>query len=97
NADTFQTGSYSTPGWQRAQKHRKSDNYKRSNAGPRTIEGELVAKSSTPGTSAFALGERVFHMKFGYGHVAQIDGNKLTVDFDKAGRKKVVDSFLETH
>lgn len=36
-------------------------------------------------------------MKFGYGQVAQIDGNKLTVDFDKAGRKKVVDSFLETH
>lgn len=97
NADTFQTGSYSTPGWQRAQKHRKSENYKRNNAGPRTIDGELVAKSSTPGTSAFALGERVFHMKFGYGQVAQIDGNKLTVDFDKAGRKKVVDSFLETH
>lgn len=96
-ADTFQTGSYSTPGWQRAQKHRKSENYKRNNAGPRTIEGELVAKSSTPGASAFALGERVFHMKFGYGQVAQIDGNKLTVDFDKAGRKKVVDSFLETH
>ncbi|MFK8034031.1 MAG: ATP-dependent helicase [Hyphomicrobiales bacterium] len=96
-ADTFQTGSYSTPGWQRAQKHRNSENYKRNNAGPRTIEGELVAKSSTPGTSAFALGERVFHMKFGYGQVAQIDGNKLTVDFDKAGRKKVVDSFLETH
>ncbi|MEP5927559.1 MAG: DUF3553 domain-containing protein, partial [Nitratireductor sp.] len=39
--------------------------------------------------------ERVFHQKFGYGHVAEIDGNKLTVDFDKAGRKKVIDSFLE--
>ena len=41
------------------------------------------------------MGERVFHLKFGYGHVAAIDGNKLTVDFDKAGRKKVIDSFVE--
>ncbi|MEX0838730.1 MAG: DUF3553 domain-containing protein, partial [Parvibaculum sp.] len=40
-------------------------------------------------------GERVFHQKFGYGEVLSIDGNKLTVDFDKAGRKKVIDSFLE--
>ena len=24
-----------------------------------------------------------------------VDGNKLTVDFDKAGQKKVVDSFVE--
>jgi DNA helicase-2/ATP-dependent DNA helicase PcrA len=38
---------------------------------------------------------RVFHQKFGYGRVTQIDGNKLTVDFDKAGQKKVVDSFVE--
>jgi DNA helicase-2/ATP-dependent DNA helicase PcrA len=38
---------------------------------------------------------RVFHQKFGYGRIAHVDGNKLTVDFDKAGRKKVVDSFVE--
>jgi ATP-dependent DNA helicase UvrD/PcrA len=37
----------------------------------------------------------VFHQKFGYGRIAQVDGNKLTVDFDKAGQKKVVDSFVE--
>ena len=94
--DAFQN-TYATPGWQWAQQHRKSDDFKRSNGGPRTIEGELVAKSGSATGSAFTLGERVFHIKFGYGLVAQIDGNKLTVDFDKAGRKKVVDSFLETH
>ena len=33
--------------------------------------------------------------EFGYGRVASIDGNKLTVDFEKAGRKKVVDTFVE--
>jgi DNA helicase-2/ATP-dependent DNA helicase PcrA len=38
---------------------------------------------------------RVFHQKFGYGRITQVDGNKLTVDFDKAGQKKVVDSFVE--
>jgi DNA helicase-2/ATP-dependent DNA helicase PcrA len=58
-----------------------------------TIEGELIA-SSTGHTSGYALGERVFHQKFGYGMVAQVDGNKLTIDFDKAGRKRVVDSFV---
>ena len=48
-----------------------------------------------PARSAFAVGARVFHIKFGPGTVAGVDGNKLTVDFDKAGRKMVLDSFLE--
>ncbi|WP_456681201.1 ATP-dependent helicase [Bradyrhizobium sp. USDA 3311] len=62
--------------------------------GPMTIEGELVAKS-TGTTSEFALSDRVFHQKFGYGRVTKIDGNKLTIAFDKAGEKKVVDSFVQ--
>ena len=32
---------------------------------------------------------------FGPGTVAGVDGNKLTVDFDKAGRKMVLDSFIQ--
>ena len=40
-------------------------------------------------------GDRAFHQKFGYGHVVKIDGNKLTIAFEKAGEKKVVDSFVE--
>jgi DNA helicase-2/ATP-dependent DNA helicase PcrA len=62
--------------------------------GPMTIEGELVAKS-TGTTSEFSLADRVFHQKFGYGRVVRIDGNKLTIAFDKAGEKKVVDSFVQ--
>jgi DNA helicase-2/ATP-dependent DNA helicase PcrA len=58
------------------------------------IEGELVAKS-TGTASAFTPGGRVMHQKFGPGTVAVVDGNKLTVDFDKAGRKMVLDSFVE--
>jgi DNA helicase-2/ATP-dependent DNA helicase PcrA len=60
---------------------------------PLTIEGELVAKSTGP--SPFALGDRVFHQKFGNGNVTHIDGNKLTIAFDRAGEKRVVDSFVE--
>ena len=60
----------------------------------RTIEGELVAKSVSDSPSAFAVGDRVFHQKFGNGNIAAIDGNKLTIDFDRAGQKKVLDGFV---
>ncbi|WP_369808515.1 ATP-dependent helicase [Ancylobacter radicis] len=62
--------------------------------GSRIIEGELIAKS-TGSPARFGLGERVFHQKFGYGEVVAVEGNKLTVQFDKAGEKKVVDSFVQ--
>ena len=68
--------------------------FARKKRAPLTIEGELVAKS-TGTVSEFSLDDRVFHQKFGYGHVVKIDGNKLTIAFDKAGEKKVVDSFVE--
>ncbi len=61
---------------------------------PKLIEGELVAKSSGP-ASDFGVGARVFHIKFGPGDVYAVDGNKLTIDFDKAGRKMVLDSFVQ--
>ncbi len=61
----------------------------------RTIEGELVAKSVSEAPSAYAIGDRVFHLKFGNGNIASIDGNKLTIDFDKAGQKRVLDNYVE--
>ncbi|MEI5665353.1 UvrD-helicase domain-containing protein [Bosea sp. CCNWLW174] len=98
--------SYQTPGWQRAQENKAkfnsgggfSDAGQRGfgsgrQRGPMLIEGELTAKST--GTSAYDPGARVFHVKFGPGSVASVDGNKLTVDFDKAGRKMVLDSFVQ--
>ena len=103
--DPFQN-TYETPGWQRAQKNRGAGgdstmggygNFSGPRTAARQIEGELVAKSVTPGKSDFSLGERVFHQKFGYGAVTAIEGNKLTIDFDKAGPKRVIDSFLERH
>ncbi|AMS41760.1 ATP-dependent helicase [Aminobacter aminovorans] len=60
----------------------------------RTIDGELVAKSVATEPSRFEVGDRVFHQKFGNGNIANIDGNKLTIDFYKAGQKKVLDGFV---
>ncbi len=110
NMESFGS-SYSTPGWQRAQQRRGRGGFDETGSAydasprggaraantrraPMTIEGELIAKS-TGTQSDFSLGDRVFHQKFGYGAVAKVDGNKLTIDFDKAGEKKVVDSFVE--
>jgi DNA helicase-2/ATP-dependent DNA helicase PcrA len=66
-------------------------------SGPRgrTIEGELVAKSVADTPSQFSVGDRVFHVKFGNGNIASIEGNKLTIDFDRAGQKRVLDGFVE--
>ncbi|SFI24415.1 UvrD-helicase domain-containing protein [Bradyrhizobium sp. Gha] len=84
-AATFSSSSSSGPDF---------GSYSSRRRGPMTIEGELVAKS-TGTTSEFSLADRVFHQKFGYGRVTRIDGNKLTIAFDKAGEKKVVDSFVQ--
>ena len=46
------------------------------------------------GRSDVAVGMRVFHQKFGYGAIAEIEGNKLEIDFESAGRKRVMDSFV---
>jgi DNA helicase-2/ATP-dependent DNA helicase PcrA len=96
----FSGSSYQTPGWQRAQAHRATTDdggYSARRSGDRRgsmlIEGELVAKSS--GGSGFQVGGRVLHTKFGPGTIEAVDGNKLTVEFDKAGRKMVLDSFVE--
>lgn len=91
-ADPFES-VYETPGWQRARAQQAS----RKGGGPLTIDGDLVARSVDLGNdkSAFGYGERVFHLKFGYGAIAGIEGNKLTIDFEKAGRKKVLDSFIK--
>ena len=56
------------------------------------LEGAVHGRGSP--SSAFHPGSRVLHNKFGPGEVVAVDGPKLTVDFDKAGRKLVMDSFV---
>jgi len=43
----------------------------------------------------FKLMERIFHQKFGYGKIIDIDGDKVTIDFEKAGEKKLMLTFIE--
>ncbi|MBX3521097.1 MAG: UvrD-helicase domain-containing protein [Xanthobacteraceae bacterium] len=94
-AEPFTSG-YSTPGWQRAQARKGSGFSERgsSRGGPLTIEGEILARSSGP-SAEFEIGDRVFHDKFGYGEIMEVEGTKVTVEFDKAGEKKLVASFLK--
>ncbi|MBP8939588.1 UvrD-helicase domain-containing protein [Agrobacterium genomosp. 3] len=103
--------NYSTPGWKRAQANKSDatrDNwgtrsghaverigYGESGPRTRTIDGELVAKSVADTPSKFFVGDRVFHLKFGNGNISAIEGNKLTIDFDRAGQKRVLDGFVE--
>jgi DNA helicase-2/ATP-dependent DNA helicase PcrA len=91
-ADPFadlQRGTGRGPGWQRA----ATGGFERTP--PRVVEARASAVSlGNPGRSDIALGARVFHSKFGYGTVAQIEGNKLEIDFEHAGRKRVLDSFV---
>ena len=82
--------TYATPGWQRAQQRWSEGKATRST--PHFIEGEMVARDTD--AVKFAKGERVFHEKFGYGVISAVEGNKLTIDFDKAGEKRVIDSFV---
>ncbi len=86
-----------SPGWKRAQTNWRSDAATKNRARPipSEIEGELVAASSAEVPPSFSLNQRVFHQKFGYGSISEIDGNKLTVEFEKAGQKRVIASFVE--
>ena len=51
-------------------------------------------QTSDPDSSQYTKGDRIFHQKFGYGKVTFVEGNKLSVTFDKAGEKKVIDTFV---
>jgi len=90
-------GSYSSPGWKRAQTYTAAQTPKPAYARHAVIEGEgrLIATADPKAASGWSRGDRVFHQKFGYGQVRAVEGNKLVVSFDKAGEKKVIDTFVE--
>jgi DNA helicase-2/ATP-dependent DNA helicase PcrA len=91
------SGGYSSPGWKRAQSFTATQTPRSVQARHAVIEGDgrLIATADPKSGSGWSRGARVFHQKFGYGHVRSVEGNKLVVAFDKAGEKKVIDSFVE--
>ncbi len=82
-----QANVYNSPGWKRMQA--RQGQYGMSQ--PRESRNTVIDATAV---ASFTLGERVFHQKFGYGGVVGIEGDKVEVEFDKAGTKKVVARFL---
>ena len=78
------------PGWQRA----VATGY---DATPKRIAepGRSAASFAAKPRADLAIGMRVFHDKFGYGAVIDQEGNKLEIEFETAGRKRVIDSFIK--
>jgi len=77
------------PGWQRA----LTTGYETK---PARIKqpGRSAASFAAKPRSDIAIGNRVFHDKFGYGKVTDQEGNKLEIDFETGGSKRVIDSFV---
>ena len=78
---------YNSPGWKRLQ----------ARAGERPMSQPRESRNSVidlDAVSSFTVGERVFHQKFGYGAIVGIEGDKLEIEFEKAGTKKVISKFV---
>ena len=80
---------YNSPGWKRLQE-RGAQRSMRQPSESKHMTIDLTA------ISEFTLGDRVFHQKFGYGEVLGIEGDKLDIEFDKAGPKKVVAQYIQS-
>ncbi len=78
---------YNSPGWKRLQA-------RMGQSGISTTKETGRIAVDIDASSAFTRGDRVFHKKFGYGYVLDITGEKLDIEFEKAGSKKVVARFV---
>ncbi|CAN0380297.1 unnamed protein product, partial [Discosporangium mesarthrocarpum] len=79
-------------GWGWARGNAGSGRSRRTDGGAPTIDAKATLLQSD--SRGFAVGERIFHQKYGYGRIARVEGNKLEIAFEKAGTKKVLDSFV---
>ncbi len=91
-ASSFQSkmdsaNTYNSPGWKRMQDR----SGQRGTSQPKETRNTIIDLEAV---SVHSVGERVFHQKFGYGEIMEIEGDKLVVEFDKAGAKKVVAKFV---
>ncbi|OYU40019.1 MAG: DNA helicase II [Pseudorhodobacter sp. PARRP1] len=74
---------YNSPGWRRMQDR----GAQRPLAQPREARNMTIDAQAV---SSYVVGERVFHTKFGYGEIMDIEGDKLHIEFDHAGSKMIV-------
>ncbi len=85
---TSETGAYQQAG--RSQ-HWDSSGFQPRSQPKVTHERKVMTEDGT----VFSRGDRVFHDKFGYGKIINIDGHKLDIVFEHSGKKRVMDSFVE--
>ncbi len=78
---------YNSPGWKRLQARSQT----RGLGQPKEARNTVIDLEAV---SSFTQGDRVFHQKFGYGAVTEIEGDKLEIAFEKAGTKKIVSRFV---
>ncbi|PYG30064.1 Rep family ATP-dependent DNA helicase [Pelagimonas varians] len=78
---------YNSPGWKRLQ----ARSAERPVSQPKETRNTVIDMQAV---AAFMIGERVFHQKFGYGAVVGVEGDKVEIEFEKAGIKKVVSRFI---
>ncbi|WP_417249872.1 ATP-dependent helicase [Celeribacter sp.] len=84
--------AYNSPGWKRLQERSQRLGTAKTNLRqPKKARNMVVDSTATP---VFGVGERVFHKKFGYGNVVDTEGDKLTINFDHSGEKRLVASFV---
>ena len=87
NGEDNESDTYNSPGWRRMKnKSRTNETFGNDNKDIITIDTTTVETKD--------LTKRIFHQKFGYGIVSEQDGEKLTVSFEKAGEKKVLDKYV---
>jgi len=97
----FGSGTASAPGWTAASPGWGSawnqSQMGRAGRQPLLIESARVPLrgQEVPKVGGFSVGDRVFHQKFGYGTIRKIEDNRLDINFEHAGDKKVMDAFVQ--
>ncbi|WP_040309170.1 ATP-dependent helicase [Asticcacaulis biprosthecium] len=96
---TSQESRWDRAGYQPNHTKRERDNSQPGGVDMSRLERKPVPHrqpvAAKPDAKNLKVGERVFHVKFGYGQVTEVEGNKLLVDFETSGEKKVIDSFVD--
>ena len=59
------------------------------------IAGDTWQAEKRESAGTYQVGMRIFHQKFGYGVIRAVEDTRLDIAFEKAGQKKVLDSFVE--
>lgn len=86
-------GPGGNPAFARFMAARKSAEQAPARPGP-VIDGKAYHVRDATGPARYGEGQRVSHSRFGEGTVIAVDGDKLEIEFDGGGRKKLIDSFV---